>query len=484
MLLAALAFHPPQLRNIEPKDELARDCTDALIMDARSSEYGSEPIKLSQLSLAYPGPHASTLGPHPQVTQQALDSAQARIQESLAQVRDRISTRTLDLDFSTALKERWQTWSRVTRRKRYPERRCDAGSTADQQQESDDSDLDSDEDEEDDGDEGADEETEDGSDAEDSDGGKPSSSQAQSGPSRAIDATKHEEDTRPSKRMRSESTCGASPPAHPPVRSAEAWADVRRERDNVLSEMDRRIPHAFRFNSRQTGAFAERVRSRTTNMLERPFTTDQVEELIQANTMETSKLERGVRGHGAVKPGQTDTEAVASPPNAMVLSISIYWSSPRLDQGSDAEAESSGNEAKAPHASSDEGFTKPGERRGKGDGPLGMKRSQTIEVLSTDTLDAIVTSLLCWSEDQAERTGFKDRLREKALHQDSQTSANGDSDEDFDMELYQEQPNDDMRFARFTGRKRATDLCLLIEGRLYGKGAREGDEPWESDYAR
>ncbi len=119
-----------------------------------------------------------------------------------------------------------------------------------------------------------------------------------------------------------------------------------------------------------------------------------------------------------------------------------------------------------------------------------MKRSQTVELLSSHTLSDLQTSLFCWSDEQPERLGWRQRLKrqlsplsasslETARRQgEVEEQAGGDEEENLNRLEYQ-----DVRFARFTGERRHTDSVLIIEDKLYGKGVRQGDAAHEADYA-
>uniref|UniRef100_V5EW50 snRNA-activating protein complex subunit 3 n=1 Tax=Kalmanozyma brasiliensis (strain GHG001) TaxID=1365824 RepID=V5EW50_KALBG len=113
-----------------------------------------------------------------------------------------------------------------------------------------------------------------------------------------------------------------------------------------------------------------------------------------------------------------------------------------------------------------------------GDGLGGMRRTQTVELLSLQTLADLHSSLVCWSDEQPERCDWQERLRRYIKRREA-----GEQPLESAFGTTEDDDSQDVRTARFTGRRRQTDAALVIEDKLYVKGIEHGDAAFEADYA-
>lgn len=254
----------------------------------------------------------------------------------------------------------------------------------------------------------------------------------------------------------------------------EDWDAVRREREARLTELDASLPNAFRFTERQLKVYAHRLKQKYLNSLDRPFEAVQLQKLLHPS--------RKAAQPGAVQPSQDASVPGPSIQNApsrpSVYHISFFISS--LDSSTDDVAAQQKNAD--PAAVSDVDARDNYVKRICGDGLGGSKRSQTIELLSTQTLSDLLGTLVCWSDEQPERHGWQQRLQ-KSLYGHIATSASQEAVASMQQDHSGDEDTQQTCSARYTGRRRHTDAALIIEDKLYGKGLRAGDAPYEADYA-
>lgn len=396
--------------------------------------YASEPLKPSTLALDR---RRSKLEKLSLLRQQCIgDAGILTIDHEVDQVRAAIRAKALDEDFSVAVRERWQTWSRNSNPFR---------------------------------------------------SGLSSSAATELGRSHALsesesdlppDGSTAEDPIPPSKRRKAfraneiKVQVGTSE-----LDVTEGWETIRQERESRLRDLDAALPKAFRFEERQLQVYAHRLKPKYINSLDRPFETRDVRRLLRSSL-----------DHSPSAPAQ----GRHAPSKPHVFDISFFSSSLNLgerDAATRSKSDSSGNPSAAECDYTRDGYVK----HICGDGLAGMKRTQTVELLSTHTLSDLQDSLFCWSDEQPERQGWHRRLKRQLRRPDigdlsteaaslsqhrGETAAQGGSEEDESVE-----GNDDARFAQYTGERRQTDTALIIEGKLYSQGMRHGDAPHEADYA-
>ncbi len=359
-------------------------------------------------------------------------------------VRELIQTKAVDEDFSVAVRERWQTWSRNA-----DPFRTELASTAASELSK-----------------AAEVEASSGSD---------SDSQLDDSASEGPDEPSGSGMTSKGKRK------GVFRPKGPKKRIGssergmdEDWDAVRREREARLTELDASLPNAFRFTERQLKVYAHRLKQKYLNSLDRPFEAAQLHKLLHHS--------RKVAQPGAVQPSQDASVPGPSIQNApsrpSVYHISFFISS--LDPSTDDVAAQQKNADAA--AVSDVDARDNYVKRICGDGLGGSKRSQTIELLSTQTLSDLLGTLVCWSDEQPERHGWQQRLQKTSYCPDA-TAAGQEAVASLQQDLSGDEESQETCSARYTGRRRHTDVALIIEDKLYSKGLRAGDALYEADYA-
>ncbi|KAJ1037533.1 hypothetical protein NDA11_000266 [Ustilago hordei] len=373
------------------------------------------------------------------------------IDHEVDHIRSVTRAKALDEEFSVAVRERWQTWSRNAN----PFRTDLASSAASELNRS-----------------AANSE----SDPEDS-----------SAASATEDADEQEEAEHPSKRKRRKAFRAEEikiKVGESELEMTEGWETIRRDREACLSGLDAALPSAFRFDERQLQVYAHRLKPKYINSLDRPFEVRDVRRLLRPS--------QNIVGAGVVVARSACVfNGTTEVPN--VLTISFFTGS--LDFGKDDAAtqdttDPSGSPKELDGDSTRDDYVK----RICGDGLGGMKRTQTVELISSQTLSDLQNSLFCWSDEQPERCGWRKRLKRKHLnprgtqrgpelsntrHQSDPANEAGSECESND----EDERNSDPRFARFTGQRRQTDTVLIIEDKMYNKGVRHGDALEEADYA-
>ncbi|SJX60167.1 uncharacterized protein SRS1_11481 [Sporisorium reilianum f. sp. reilianum] len=368
------------------------------------------------------------------------------------QIRDALRAKALDEDFSVALRERWQTWSRTAN----PFRSELASSAASELKSADRS---------------------------------ASESEGPSADSAAEDSDRQESHDSPNKGKRKRVTRAKDTNKRVGKSDAdpsEEYESIRSDREALLGDLDAALPSAFRFSERQLKVYAHRLKTRHINSLDRPFEAKHIHRLLRppkgAPSSSTSTA--------------TDAVEPTSQPTVFTIaffSSSIDWTKEDTAARNRADPLSSVDDTDGDNTRDD--YVK----RICGDGLGGMKRAQTVELLSTQSLSDLHSSLFCWSDEQPERFDWRKRLRRQAhLHvgmlQRSNATSSTDSPPKQDGAAMQSQfddddgedaldENKDVHFARFTGQPRRTDVALVIEDKLYTKGLRHGETSYEADYA-
>lgn len=399
--------------------------------------YSSESFDASTLTLDR---RDSKLRKLSELRQRCSDAAGSlTIDHEINQIRSVIRAKALDENYSVALRERWQTWSRNSG----PFRTALASSAAselDRLAERSDSDTDA------------------------------------TSIESAADEPKELEDSGRSQRKRRKAFRAQEvkiKAGENELEATEAWDAIRLEREQRLSELDAALPTAFRFSERQLQAYAHRLKPKYLNSLDRPFEANTVQQLLHP-----------LQGRPCSN-GDVSNEAGSSSSTPSVFTVSYYSSS--LDLRERDATDSSGQTSEVDGDNMRDDYVK----RICGDGLGGMKRTQTVELLSTHTLSDLQKSLVCWSDEQPERRNWRKRLRRqlqrsaRPLHSaDPGTHKPPPQQPSSDEEEYEDEEEQDARFARFTGERRQTDTAIVIEDKLYSKGLRHGDEPYEAEYAR
>lgn len=396
----------------------------------------SEPIVLPQLTFDRRNSKINQL----QALRQTLNQAAgpSTIDYEVEQIRDAIQAKTLDEHFSTAVRERWQTWSRNAN----PFRSDLASSAA--------SELRSAEE-------------------------VVSNSSSPSEDSTTEEPDEQVADDLPNKKkrkrvVRAKSTNNQNNKSEADF--VETWDSIRSEREALLGEMDAALPSAFRFSERQLKVYAHRLKSKYINSLDRPFQVRDVHRLLHQTKLPDSPSDSKASQSGLF----ASFDATSTQRQPCVLTISFFSSS--IDgtkedfvAQKDADPYAPADDVHGDNTRDD--YVK----RICGDGLGGMKRAQTVELLSTQTLSDLQSSLCCWSDQQPERYGWHERLQRHLHSKNDKAGAQASRGSDDAQEFH------DVRHARFTGRCRQTDAALIIENKLYTKGTRHGDAPYESDYA-
>ncbi|EPQ32396.1 uncharacterized protein PFL1_00592 [Pseudozyma flocculosa PF-1] len=460
--------------------------------------YSSEPLQLGQIDLRHASQHGDGSARRQlDLTENHLKAVSARIGSSLDTVRHRIRERACDAEFSTALKDRWQQWSSTSTSSGKAAAGADAGADADADEEHEGTDASS---------------TDVGSDNESADEDADRHRDRHTGRRRDRDGNAGGVEAHPASGEPDQPPQGHSiessqrrrwQPRGSAAHDGKAWDEIRRAREALLADMDRSLPRAFRFDKTQTTAFSRRIKTRAVNSLDRPFSLPEIHQFIHGNAIAevpprtrpgpSSERNDPDRASSPVAEGLAGERHEASGPRTgrppLVLQLSYFWSTPHIDFDDAEEEQEQEKQQQAQtgrpgtHAA-DEGFTRPPSLpRRQGDGPGGMRRSQTIEVRSDQNVSVILDAMLCWSDDQPERVGWRKRLARQALGDESdeviEDYFGSPSDQGQGIDFDGQEPV----CARFTGRKRTSDSCMVIEGRLYGGGIRAGDQPWEADYA-
>lgn len=409
--------NPTNVRcHLPPSNDMSADA-DAV---ERIAIYASEPVKLADLELDRRQDRLADLVSLRDECSHGVSSF--NIDDCLDQVKKQVRSKSLDEDFSVAVRERWQTWSRQSR----PLRKDIASAAA--------TDL-----------------TETGAD------GAATEFEIMSGSSEDVTADEEEaQPERPSKRTKHSAGHG----------NEEDWDKIREARETLLFELDHLIPAAFRFSDRQVKTYAQRLKPRHFSSLEEPFHPAEIRRALNkastdvANNLNNQKTRRPV-----------------------VLTISFFAGS--LDSGNSNESE----RVDVP-CHEDDSFGHPRDNyinRISGPGPDGLKKTQTIELLSTQSLDTLRQCLFCWSDEQPERQGWSQRLQQEASPQGDIRVDNGTSsrsplyEQDASPTLAKE-TGQEPRFAIYTGRRRETDTIMVIEDTLYGRGYSCGSGEHDADY--
>ncbi|CDR99915.1 uncharacterized protein SPSC_02370 [Sporisorium scitamineum] len=361
------------------------------------------------------------------------------------QIRDAIRAKAVDEDFSVALRERWQTWSRTAN----PFRSELASSAASELRSAD------------------------------------RSASESEGPSEDSAAEDSSHDS-PNKRKRKRATRGRDTNKRVGKYEAdpsEEYESVRRDREALLGDLDAALPNAFRFSERQLKVYAHRLKTRYINSLDRPFEAKDIDRLLRQSKS------------APLSGTSLATKAIGTASQPTIFTISFFNSSIDWTK-EDAVAREKADPLNSVDETDDDSTRDDYVKRICGDGLGGMKRAQTVELLSTQSLLDLHSSLFCWSDEQPERLDWHKRLRRQAnlqvgvqRHPDAnaptysplkqgETAMQSDLDGDDDLDH-----NKDVHFARFTGQPRQTDVALVIEDKLYTKGLRHGDAAYEADYA-
>lgn len=414
--------------------------------------FASEPFELATLRLQRRNGKLERLQGLRTRFREAAESLM--IDHEVDRIRSVTRANALDEDFSVAVRERWQTWSRNAN----PFRTELASSAASELKNT---------------------------------AGSDSESDASSTGSATEDADEQAEIENPSKRKRRKAfrveeikiKVGDSE-----LEMTEGWDAIRREREARLTELDAALPSAFRFDERQLQVYAHRLKPKYINSLDRPFEVHDVQRLLR-------------RSHRVSDAQTTSASSAASidaelfPPS--VLIISFFTSS--INFGKDEATWDNPDPSRSSHELDGDSTRDDYVKRICGDGIGGMKRSQTVELLSSQTLSDLQGSLFCWSDEQPERCDWRQRLKRQRgrpgeAHRSGgatsdmcgETQQEGDCDTDASSEDARDDRDDqnrDPRFARFTGQRRQTDTVLVIENKLYSKGLRHGDASEQADYA-
>ena len=401
-------------------------------MDAeQGAPIASDPLVPSALKLDRRNSKLKTL----QILRQRCNQAAGpcTIDYEVEQIRDTIRTKALDEEFSVALRERWQTWSRTAN----PFRSELASSAASELKSVDPS-------------------------ASDSEGGSEDLAGDDSS-----DQVSHDS---PNKKKRKRTAAGkhrdeqgVTSEANP----SDNCESIRRDREASLATFDAALPRAFRYSDRQVKVYAHRLKTKYINSLDRPFEAKDVHRLLHPSR--ATQAETKAHGPQAGLCAAAQATGASLQPTVFTISFfsgSIDWSEEyaAARNQKDLADGADGDNARDDYV-----------KRICGDGLGGMRRTQTVELLSTQSLSTLHSSLVCWSNEQPERVGWRERLsRQAEQHSGVQ---HGTIDHDAENE------DQDVHSARYTGRPRQTDTALVIEDKLYSKGARHGDKAYEADYA-
>ncbi|SPO20695.1 uncharacterized protein UTRI_00171 [Ustilago trichophora] len=422
-----------------------------------SQPYASEPFEPCTLALDR---RNSKLAQLQRLRKHCNEAAGAlTIDHEVDSIRASIRCKALDEDFSVAVRERWQNWSRNAN----PFRSDLASSAASELTATNLSGSDSDDPSED----------------------------------SAMEEPNEQEETNPARKRKRRSAFRAKDikikVGNSELDLTQGWDAIRRERESHLHELDAALPSAFRFDQRQLQVYAHRLKPKYINSLDRPFEVNDIHKLLRPTWRPPVSTDaHDAQAHPSYLADKSETR---SHPN--VLTVSFFSSSLGLSKEEAAasiQVESPSTAANTDGDSMRDDYVK----RICGDGLGGMRRSQTVELLSTHTLLDLQSSLVCWSDGQPERCDWSRRLarqmnKSRAIGKgqeaeistgppsqcQAQTSAQANLEDDSD----EEDGNLDARFARFTGQRRETDAAIVIEDKLYTKGFRHGDAAHEADYA-
>ncbi|PWZ02901.1 hypothetical protein BCV70DRAFT_224530 [Testicularia cyperi] len=417
---------------------------------AASQAYASEPVPLSSLRLDRRPEELKSLV---DLWQQCRNDQEGPdVESSLARINGAIRGRVLDENFSVAVRERWQSWSRLSRPFR---NELASNATAELRKDSHNPSL------------TLDAYAEASAHASDSDASEEDG--ANDDP---------EDNARPTKRRKTPARARAESSS---LESMQESNHIRAEREALLQDMDRLLPSAFHFSERQLMVYVQRQKPKLLNNLERPFTPAQIRTALQLShaPREASKSQKA--------------HSTTARDHRCVLTISFFSSAVEPEAG-DADPVTTTHE----HGSTAAGDPFPSSRsaiaqsqssvkRVAGEGPGGLRRSQTIEVLSDQPLDVLRQSLLCWSDEQPERLNWQSRLAKQVRKRQRRSSGTtGRSEQnalDFGIDDLIDIEDHNPLLSRFTGQRRQTDAVALIEGKLYGYGLRHGENMWEQDLA-
>ncbi|GAC96710.1 hypothetical protein PHSY_004294 [Pseudozyma hubeiensis SY62] len=360
------------------------------------------------------------------------------IEYEVERIRDVIRGKALDEDFSTAVRERWQTWSRNAN-----PFRSDLGSSAASELK------------------GADDSA--------------SESDAPSEDSAAEDPDNQGADDLPQKNKRKRTGRTKSDKRQDGSREVniiEEWEGIRTQREVLLKDMDAVLPSAFRFTERQLKVYANRLKSKYINSLDRPFESTDIHRLLHHAPPRNKPT-----AARASEAGSSSSTVVGSSSAPLVFTISFFSSNidgSREDAAAKRDADPSTTNDDTDGDNARDEYVK----RICGDGLGGMKRAQTVRLLSNQTLSDLQTSLCCWSDELPERFGWRSRLQRH-----EQRRILSGSTHHFPVSGVGVEESTDVRLARYTGKRRQTDTALIIEDKLYTKGVHHGESSHEVDYA-
>ncbi|SPO19779.1 uncharacterized protein UTRI_00171_B [Ustilago trichophora] len=424
-----------------------------------SQRYASEPFETCTLALDRRNSKLTQLR---RLRERCTEAAGVlTIDHEVDQIRASIRCKALDEDFSVAVRERWQNWSRNAN----PFRSDLASSAASELNSAVVSEPDSDE---------------------------PSDDSAAEEPS-------EQEETSSARKRKRRSAFRAKDikikVGDSELDLTQGWDAIRSERESQLHGLDAALPSAFRFDQRQLQVYAHRLKPKYINSLDRPFEVKDIHKLLRP----TWQPPASSNAHDAQSGPSNLTDKSKARSHSNVFTVSFFSSSLGLSKEEAAASIQVEPSNTAPDTDGDsmrDDYVK----RVCGDGLGGMRRSQTVELLSTHTLLDLQSSLVCWSDGQPERYGWRRRLARQlnksraigkgqgaGMHtgtpsqRQAQTSPQASLEHDDDEE---EDGNVDARLARFTGRRRETDAALVIEDKLYTRGVRHGDAAHEADYAK
>lgn len=423
----------------------------------QSESFASEPFEPSTLTLNRRNDKLAELHQLRERCGEAVGSL--TIDHEVGCIRALIQDKALDEEFSVAVRERWQNWSRNTN----PFRSGLASSAASELNQA----------------------------ANRSDTGSDTASgdSATDEPKEAAETSSSQKNKR-RKAFRADEIkvqVGTSQ-----LDVTEGWETIRRDREARLSDMDAALPSAFRFDDRQLQVYAHRLKPKYINSLDRPFEASSVHGLLRPSRDVSPHLRAPTPQ--PVSFDEKENEKAFSQPNVFV--VSFFTGS--LDLGREGPMAQHKGSCLEGSAHQDGDITRDEYvKRICGDGLGGMKRSQTIELLSTQTLAHLQSSLVCWSDEQPERRDWRKRLhRQLSQHGMTELSSDADLQRDLPSQLQSEtsglpsfeegktkdEERRDVRFARFTGGLRETDTALIIEDKLYSKGFHHGGAASEAAY--
>ncbi|KAJ9477047.1 hypothetical protein PHBOTO_000708 [Pseudozyma hubeiensis] len=360
------------------------------------------------------------------------------VEYEVERIRDEIQSKALDEDFSTAVRERWQTWSRNAN-----PFRSDLGSSAASELK--------------------------GADYSGSESDAPSEDSATEDP----DDLGADDPPPKNKRKRTARTkSDKKQDGSKEVDIFEAWEGIRAQREALLKDMDAVLPSAFRLTERQSKVYAHRLKSKYINSLDRPFQSNDIHRLLRRVPPRSKPTAARASESGSSSPKVVESSSVP-----LVFTISFFSSN--IDGSKeDAAAKRDADPSTANDDMDGDNMRDEYVKRICGDGLGGMKRAQTIQLLSNQTLSDLQSSLCCWSDEMPERFGWRNRLQRH-----EQRRVLSGSTHHFPVSGVCVEESTDVRLARYTGRRRQTDTALIIEDKLYTKGTRHGESSHEAGYA-